>query len=155
MPASRIEAALREFVPEPVVCWCSGQSLESRYSASTGSVGTGGAGKAAGAGILAFQLRRARRPGQVNMPRFPVAALTGTQVFLFDGPIATRPSFATLPRHEVRVAYGGSPMWRRLDLITDDGTGQRVYTVMAFGIGGGRKRMEGVVAELRRTSVPG
>ncbi len=151
MPASRIVAALREFAPEPVLCWCNGQSLESRYSASTGPGGAEAAGKLGGAGVLRYQLGKARLPGAVPMPRFPLVAVTGHQVFLFDGPVAAGPPFATLRRDEVRVVYGGSAMWRRLDLIAGGEAGQRAYTIMVSGLGGGRKRMEQVVTELDRT----
>jgi hypothetical protein len=30
MPARNIEAAVRKFAPDPVLCWCNRQSLESR-----------------------------------------------------------------------------------------------------------------------------
>jgi hypothetical protein len=60
-------------------------------------------------------------------------AVSGHQVFLFDGPVAVGPPFATLRRDEVRVVYGGSAMWRRPDLITGGEAGQRAYTIMVCG----------------------
>src|SRR5215471_2322051 len=142
MPASRIDAALQEFSPEPVLFWCNGQSLESRYSSSTGFGGAAAAGKLVGVGVLRHQLGKARLPGAVRMPRFPLVAVGASRIFLFDGPIATTAPFATIRRDEVRVVYGGSAMWRRLDLITDGEAGQRSYTIMASGLSGAGKRME-------------
>lgn len=151
MPATRIEAALKEFAPEPVICWCNGQSMESRYSSSAGLGGAEAAGKLIGAGVLRHQLGKARLPGAVRMPRFPVVAVGASRIFLFDGPIATQPAFATLRRGEVRIVYGGSALWRRLDLIADDGNSPRTYTIMVSGLGG-RGRLERLVAELQRKS---
>ncbi len=133
-----------------MLCWCNGQSLESRYSSSAGFGGAEVVGKLAGAGILRFQLGKARLPGAVRMPRFPLVAVGTSRIFLFDGPMATAPPFATLSRDDVRVVYGGSPMWRRLDLIADGETPQRSYTIMASGLSGARGRMERLVAELER-----
>jgi hypothetical protein len=95
------------------------------------------------------------------MPRFPLVAISASKIFLFDGPLATRPPFAILPRDAVRVIYGGNAMWRRLDLITDgdaggggEAAGQRCYTIMVSVLGS-RKRLEQLVAELERTGAPG
>ena len=150
MPVSRIEAALKEFAPEPVLCWCNGQSLESRYSSSVGFGGAEALAKVAAVGILRFQLGKARLPGAVRMPRFPLVAVGASRIYLFDGPLATAPPFATLGRDDVRVVYGGSPMWRRLDLIADAETPPRSYTIMASGLSGAGGRMERLVAELER-----
>lgn len=59
MPASRIDEAVRRFSPEPLLCWCNGQSLESRYSSSVTHAGASG-GRVAGAVVLHYQLGRAR-----------------------------------------------------------------------------------------------
>jgi hypothetical protein len=153
MPASRIDAALTEFAPEPVLCWCNGQSLESRYSSSAGFGGAEAVAKLAGVGVLRHQLGKARLPGAVRMPRFPLVAVGASHIFLFEGPIAAGPPFATLGRDEVRVVYGGSSMWRRLDLIANGETfetPQRSYTIMASGLSGARGRMDRLVAELER-----
>jgi hypothetical protein len=150
MPVSRIEAALKEFAPEPVLCWCNGQSLESRYSSSVGG-GADVIAKLAGVGILRFELGKARLPGAVRMPRFPLVAVGASHIFLFAGPLATAPPFATFRRGEVRVVFGGSPMWRRLDLVADGNTAetpQRSYTIMASGLSGAGRRMDRLVAEL-------
>jgi hypothetical protein len=84
------------------------------------------------------------------MPRFPVVALGASQIFLFDGPIAKKAPFATLRRDQVQVVHGGSAMWRRLDLVVDEGEQARSYTMMVFGLGGGRKRLQRLVGELTR-----
>jgi hypothetical protein len=148
MPASRIDAALRELAPEPVVCWCNGQSLESRYSSSAGSGGAEALGKLIGTGVLRHQLGSARLAGAVPMPRFPLVAVGARRIYLFDGPLPKNAPFATIGRDEVRVIYGGSAMWRRLDLIADaDGT-PRCYTIMASGLSGAAGRLGRLVAEL-------
>jgi hypothetical protein len=151
MSVAKIESAVREFSPEPVVCWCNGQSLESRYSSSAAG---GGAAGAAGAGIgraiLRRRLEKARPANAEPMPRFPVVAVSAGQIFLFDGPVAKKGPFATLQRDQVQVAHSGSP-WHRLDLLASTGEGARTYTVMVFGgPGGGLKRLKEVVEELSR-----
>ena len=75
MPASRIDEAVRRFSPEPLSCWCNGQSLESRYSPSVTPAGASG-GRAAGAAVLRHQLGRARLQDAAPMPRFPVIAVS-------------------------------------------------------------------------------
>src|SRR5215472_2739266 len=149
MPSSRIDAALRELAPEPVVCWCNGQSLESRYS-SAGSGGAEAIGKLIGAGVLRHQLGRARLPGAVPMPRFPLVAVGASRIFIFDGPLPKQAPLATISRDQVRAVYGGSAMWRRLDLITDADGVPRCYTIMASGLSGAGKRLERLVAELEQ-----
>jgi hypothetical protein len=86
MPASRIDEAVRRFSPEPVLCWCNGQSLESRYSSSVTSAEAPG-GRAAGAGVLRYQLGRARLEDAAPMPRFPVITVSATRIYLFSGPV--------------------------------------------------------------------
>jgi len=76
MPADRIDQAVRRLSPEPVVCWCNGQSLESRYSSSTTSAGAFG-GRAAGVAVLHHQgscTKQAtshRRPAAFHRPARP------------------------------------------------------------------------------------
>jgi hypothetical protein len=148
MPADRIEEAVRRFSPEPLLCWCNGQSLESRYSASTTSAGAFG-GRAAGAAVLRHQLGKARLDDAVPMPRFPVVAASTSRIYLFGGPVPHEEAFAVLPRDQVQVVHGGSAMWRRLDiLVTQDGA-SRSYTMMVSGLGGGRKRLERLIGELQ------
>jgi len=148
MPASRIDEAVRRFSPEPVLCWCNGQSLESRYSSSVTSAGASG-GRAAGAGVLRYQLGRARLEDAAPMPRFPVIAVSATRIYLFSGPVPGQETFAVLPREQVRVIHGGNAMWRRLDIFAADGGAPRSYTMMVSGLGGGRKRLERLVGVLR------
>jgi hypothetical protein len=149
MPAARIEAALRERVSEPLICWCNGQSLESRYSTSA-PPRAGGAVPNAGAGvILRHQLGKATRPDAVPMPRFPVIALTADVIYVFDGPVPEEEPLAKLDRARVGVVYGGSRMWRRIDLIVHDEP-SRSYTMMVSGLAGSRKRLARLVAELEK-----
>src|SRR5712692_11578553 len=118
MPASRIADAVQRFSPEPVLCWCNGQSLESRYSSST--TGAGGlAGRAVGGAVLRHQLGKARLEGAVQMPRFPVVAVTASRIYLFGGPVPDKEAFAVLPRDQVQVVHGGNAMWRRLDILAE------------------------------------
>ncbi len=116
MPADRIDEAVRRFSPEPVLCWCDGQSLESRYSSSATSARSPG-GRTAGAAVLSHQLGKARLEGAVPMPRFPVAAVTASRICLFGGPVPGRAAFAVLQRDQVQAVHGGSSLWRRLDLL--------------------------------------
>jgi hypothetical protein len=148
MPASRIDEAVRRLSPEPLLCWCNGQSLESRYSSSVTPAGAS-AGRATGAAVLHHQLGRARLEDAVPMPRFPVIALSATRIYLFSGPVPDQEAFAVLPRAQVRVIHGGNAMWRRLDLLTADDGVPRSYTMMVSGLGGGRKRLERLIGELQ------
>ena len=147
MPASRIDEAVRRLSPEPLLCWCNGQSLESRYSSSVSPAGSAG-GQAAGAAVLRYQLRRARREDAAPMPRFPVIAVSATRIYLFSGPLPSQEAFAVLPRDQVRVIHGGNPMWRRLDILTADDGVPRSYTMMVSGLSGGRKRLQRLIGEL-------
>jgi hypothetical protein len=151
MPASRIEEAVRRLSPEPLLCWCNGQSLESRYSSSVTSAGSLGGG-AAGAAVLRHQLGNARLEGAVPMPRFPVAALSASRIYLFDGPVPEKDAFAVLRRDQVQVVHGGNAMWRRLDLLVIQAGMPRSYTMMVSGLGGGRKRLERLIGELTGAS---
>ncbi len=91
MPARNIESAVREFSPEPVLCWCNGQSLESRYSSpAVGGGAAGEVGAGIGRAILRRRLDKARPASAEPMPRFPVVAVSASQIFLFDGPVAKR-----------------------------------------------------------------
>lgn len=148
MPASRIDEAVRQLSPEPVVCWCNGQSLESRYSSSTASAGAS-AGRAAGAAVLRHQLGRARLGNAVPMPRFPVVAVSASRIYLFSGPVPDKEAFAVLPRDQAQVIHGGSAMWRRLDILTTRDGVPRSYTMMVSGLGGGRKRLQELISELQ------
>jgi hypothetical protein len=148
MPADRIDEAVRRFSPEPLLSWCNGQSLESRYSSSITSAGAFG-GKAAGTAVLRHQLGKARLEGAVPMPRFPVIAVSASRIYLFSGPVPSEEAFAVLPRDQVQVVHGGNAMWRRLDILdTHDGV-PRSYTMMVSGLGGGRKRLERLLDELQ------
>ena len=146
MPADRIDAAVRRLSPEPLVCWCNGQSLESRYSQSATSAGAPGG--AVGAGVLRHQLGRARRVDAVPMPRFPVVAVSARRIYLFSGPVPDTQAFAVLPRDQVQVASSGNAMWRRLDILAADEGRPRSYTMMVSGLGGGRKRLQRLIDEL-------
>lgn len=150
MPSSRIDASVREFSPEPILCWCNGQSLESRYSSSVG--GGGGAavaaGKLIGNAALRRKLGKARLVEAVRMPRFPVIAAGATQIFIFEGPIVKRGPLATLARDQVEIMAGGGPMWRRLDIIAPVNGASRAYTIMRFGPFGGTKQLRALVSEL-------
>jgi hypothetical protein len=86
------------------------------------------------------------------MPRFPVVAVGASQIFVFDGPVATQGPVAALPRDQVQVEHGGSAMWRRLDLIVSSDGEPRCYTMMVSALGGGRKRLQALVSELTRTT---
>jgi hypothetical protein len=151
MPASKIESALTEFSPEPVLCWCNGQSLESRYSSSAGPGGGAAAGKLIGRGILRHQLAKAKPAPAEPMPRFPLIAVSASRIFLFDGPIAKAGPFATLQRDQVQVIHSGSP-WHRLDLIASSGGEPRSYPVMVFGLGGGPRRLRQLIEELSQAA---
>lgn len=148
MPADRIDEAVRRLSPEHVLCWCNGQSLESRYLSSTTFGGAPG-GRVAGAAVLRHQLGKARLDSAVPMPRFPVVAVSASQIYLFGGPVPDREAFAVLPRDQVQVVHGGSAMWRRLDIIAAQEGVSRSYTMMVSGLGGGRKRLERLIDELR------
>jgi hypothetical protein len=148
MPASRIDQAVRRLSPEPLLCWCNGQSLESRYSSSVTPAGAAG-GRAAGAAVLRYQLGRARLKDAAPMPRFPVIAVSATRIYLFSGPVPGQEAFAVLPREQVRVIHGGNAIWRRLDLLAADDGVPRSYTMMVSGLGGGRKRLEQLIGELQ------
>ena len=148
MPADRIDEAVQRFSPDPVLCWCSGQSLESRYSSSTTSAGALG-GRAVGAAVLRHQLGRARLEDAVPTPRFPVVAVSASQIYLFSGPAPGKEAFAVLPRDQVQVVHGGNAMWRRLDILHTHNGVPRSYTMMVSGLGGGRKRLERLIDELQ------
>lgn len=148
MPASRIDSSVRAFAPEPVLCWCNGQSLESRYSSSVAGGGAAATGRAIGNAMLRRKAGRARLINAVRMPRFPVVAAGASQILIFDGPIAKQGPFAALRRDQAEVIHGGGLMWRRLDLIVPADEGSRSYTMMVFGLGGGRKRLRRLVGEL-------
>ena len=148
MPADRIDQALRRLSPEPLVCWCNGQSLESRYSPSTAPAGEPG-GQAAGAAVLRHQLGKARREDAVPMPRFPVVAASASRIYLFSGPVPDTEAFAVLPRNQVQVVHGGNAMWRRLDILATHDGAPRSYTMMVSGLGGGRKRLQQLIDELK------
>jgi len=60
---------------------------------------------------------------------------------LFDGPVAVGPPFATLRRDEVRASVAAARC-AGLDLITGGKAGERAYTIMVSGLGGGRKKIE-------------
>ena len=141
MPASRIDETLRSLIPEPVICWSNGQSLESRYSSSGGAGGIGGMiGKA----ILRRQLGKARLPGAVRMPRTSLVAVGAEQIYLFDLAKLKAGPFATLRRDQVQMASSGRA-WKRLDLIAGPGQPPRAFTIMVLI---GRKRLRSVIAEL-------
>ena len=148
MPASRIDEAVRRFSPEPLLCWCNGQSLESRYSSSTTSAGASG-GRAVGAAVLRRQLGKTRLEDAVPMPRFPVVAVSVGRIYLFGGPVPDKEAFAVLPRDQVQVVHGGNAVWRRLDILAEHDGVPRSYTMMVSGLGGGRKRLERLIDELQ------
>ena len=135
-------------VPEPVVCWCLGQSLESRYSSSTTGAGGAAAGKLIGAGVLHHKMGKQRLTGGVRMPRFPLIAVTAHSVYLFEYPTPATGPFAILTRDKVQAIYGGNLMWKRLDLVASDGDTMRSYTVMASTLFGAGRRLARVVAVL-------
>jgi hypothetical protein len=150
-----LESTIYQFSPEPVLCWCNGQSLESRYSQVRGAGAGAGAAGAIGAGIARTisqrQLGKARLPDAELLPAHPVVAVSASHVMLFDARAATAGPFATFRRDQVRVACRGNPMWRRLDLtVTGDG-GTRSYTVMV-SFAKSQKRLRMVVDELGRAT---
>jgi hypothetical protein len=145
VPAARVNEAVQACVPEPVLCWCLGQSLESRYSSSTGTVGGAAAGKLIGGGVLHHNLGKERLGDAFRMPRFPVVAVSAERIYLFEWPIPATGAFATMRRDEVQVIYGGNAMWKRLDLITSDGDASRSYTMMASTLFGAGRRLKHVV----------
>jgi hypothetical protein len=149
------ESAVHQFSPEPVLCWCNGQSLESRYSQARGAGAGAGAAGAIGAAIAGKisqrQLRKARLPDAELMPTHPVVAVSASHVMLFDARAVTAGPLAMLRRDQVQVACRGNPMWRRLDLTVKDGAGTRSYTVMV-SFAKSRKRLRLVVDELGRAA---
>ena len=153
MPADRIDEAVRRFSPEPLLCWCNGQSLESRYSSSVTSAGSFG-GRTAGAAVLHRQLGKARLEGAVPMPRFPVVAVSASRIYLFGGPVPDKEALAVLVREEVQAVHGGNAMWQRLDLLDTRSGVPRSYTMMVSSLGGGRKRLERLIEELQQGSAP-
>ena len=150
MPAGRIDQAVRRLSPDSVVCWCNGQRLESRYSASTAYAGAAG-GRRPGRPVLRHQRGKARPGNAVPMPRFPVAAVSARRIYLFRGPAPDKEAFAVLPQDQAQVVHGGNTMRRRLDIHTTHDGVPRSYTMMVSGLGSGRKRLQETD---RRTPVP-
>jgi hypothetical protein len=150
MPSSRIDASVREFSPESILCWCNGQSLESRYSSSVGGGGVPAVaiGKLIGNLILRKKLDKARLVEAVRMPRFPVIAAGATQIFIFSGPIVKRGPLATLQRDQAEIVHRGGPMWKRIDIIVPANGTSRSYTMMRFAAFGGAKQLRMLANEL-------
>jgi hypothetical protein len=138
-----------------VLCWCNGQSLESRYAQARGAGAGAGAAGMAGAAIAGKisqrKLRKARLPDAELMPLHPVVAVSASHVMLFEAREVTAGPFAMLRRDQVQVARRGSPMWRRLDLTVKDDAGTRSYTVMV-SFAKSQKRLRMVVDELGRAT---
>jgi hypothetical protein len=160
MSVAKTEAALQSASPEPILCWCYGQSLESRYSNRGGAAGAAAGGGVAGLvgasiarSIMNRRLARVRADNAVLLPPTMVVALSASGVFLLsrraldDGPVAA------LNRHQVHAAHSGH-VWHRLDLTVTNGGGPRVYTIMAFGPGSGPRRFRQVIEELARSGAP-
>jgi hypothetical protein len=148
MSAQKIEAAVRQFSPEPVQFWCKGQSLESRYSARASGGGlAGAAGAGIGQAIMRRRMAKVRAANAELMPRSPVVALSASRIFLFAGQVPKEGPFAALQRDQVRVVHTGH-LWHRLDLVATTSNGPRVYTVMVFSPGRGPKRLRQILAEL-------
>ncbi|HLZ72742.1 MAG TPA: hypothetical protein VKV26_22795 [Dehalococcoidia bacterium] len=144
MPASRIERALAARVPEPIVAWHNGQSLESRYGRAAPA---GGVTRVAAGAILRHQFNKARRPDAVTMPRFPVVAVSAGRVYWFAGPVPAGEPVAVLERAECGVIVSGNWWWRRLDLVAA-GEPARSYTVLFNGLFGSRKRLANLLRAL-------
>jgi hypothetical protein len=140
MPAINIERSLTERVAEPILAWCNGQSLESRYSSSVPSVVGGAPARIAGAGVLRHQFNKEQRDDAVSMPRFPVIAVTADRIYVFDGPVARAGPLAVLERARCECLLGGRAMWRRLDIV-DTGPPPQSYTVFFNLLLGGRGRL--------------
>jgi hypothetical protein len=156
--ATKTEAALKLVSPEPILYWCYGQSLESRYSRSSAVSGGGAAGMVGasiGQAIMNRRLAKVRPANAVLLPRIMTVALSAGQVFIFAGRAPADGPVATLQRDQVEAAHSGH-VWHRLDLVSTTGEGQRVHTVMAFGPGRGPKRFRQIIGELRpqRTRQP-
>jgi hypothetical protein len=137
MPLATRERAVLERVPEPVLAWWWGQSLESRYSPS---VYSGGAGYAGAAAIGRRQQKKARREDAVSMPRWPVIAATAERIYIFSGPTPEADAIAVLSRASCRSSVSGKGMWRRLDIVSE-GAPPRSYTVMFNVLFGSRRRI--------------
>jgi hypothetical protein len=136
MPVATVERNVVERVPEPVLAWWHGQSLESRYSPS---VYSGGAGRAGGAAILNHESKKARRDDAVSMPRFPVIAATSERIYIFSGPVPNADAVAVLEKASCRSSVSGKGMWRRLDIVSE-GAASRSYTVFFNVLFGSRRR---------------
>ena len=134
MPVGVMERALAERVPEPIVAWWHGQSLESRYSVTAHG---GGAGQAGGAAILRRQYKKARRDDAVSMPRWTVVAVTAERIYFFSQPIEAE-AVAVLERASARSSVSGRGMWRRL-IIVSEGAPPRSYTVFFAALGTRRR----------------
>jgi hypothetical protein len=147
MPAANIERSLAERVPGPVLAWCNGQSLESRYSTSVPAPVAGAAGRVGGAAVLRHQLTKAQRDDAVSMPRFPVIAVTEEQIYVFDGPVARGDAVAVLERSRSGFLVTGKGMWRRLDIVSQ-GPPSQSYTVLFNVLFGSRRRLDHLLRTL-------
>jgi hypothetical protein len=147
MPADNIERSLVERIPEPVLAWCNGQSMESRYSPSVrGPVGVPAA-QVGATGVLRHQFSKARREDAVPMPRFPVIAATAERIYVFDGPLASAEPLAVLDRSACQILVSGKAMWHRLDVVYD-GPPPRSYTTFFNLLVGSRRRLNALLAVL-------
>jgi hypothetical protein len=150
MSAGKIEAALKSVSPEPILCWCYGQSLEARYSARSAGGAAGAAGAAIGQAVLSRRLAKVRSADAVPLPAAMVVAVSASRILFFhrrsvqDGPVAA------LQRDQVQAVHRGH-FWHRLDLTSSAVDGRRVYTVMVLGPGRGPRRLRQVIRELGRS----
>jgi hypothetical protein len=153
MSVRKTEAALKSVSPEPILCWCYGQSLEARYSARSAGGAAGAAGAAIGQAVLNRRLAKVRSADAVPLPPAMVVAVSASRVLIFhrrsvqDGPVTT------LQRDQVQAVHRGH-FWHRLDLTSDAVNGRRVYTVMVLGPGRGPRRFRQVIGELGRSGAP-
>jgi hypothetical protein len=150
MSAGKTEAALKSVSPEPILCWCYGQSLEARYSARSAGGAAGAAGAAIGQAVLNRRLAKVRPANAVPLPPGMVVAVSASRILILsrralnDGPVAV------LQRDQVQVIHRGH-LWHRVDLTSAASDGHRVYTVMVLGLGRGPRRFRQVIRELGRS----
>ncbi len=147
MPAANIERSLSEWAPEPIVAWCNGQSLESRYFSSVPAPVGGAAGGIGAGAVLRHQFTKARRDDAVSMPRFPVIAAAAERIYVFDGPVARLPAIALVERQKCGVLVSGNGMWRRLDILVEDEP-PRSYTAVFNVLLGSHRRLAALLRAL-------
>jgi hypothetical protein len=150
MSAGKTQAALQSVSPEPILCWCYGQSLEARYSARGAGGAAGAAGAAIGQAVLNRRLAKVRSTNAVALPPSMVVAVTASRILIFPRRAVREGPVAALPRDQVQAFHRGH-FWHRLDLGATTSEGPRVFTVMVLGPGRGPRRLRQVIGELGRS----